>query len=171
MTEQTITPAATDSLPDSYMTRDNNGDFHKITVQRCARCKLQIDPRVGSHPTCQKEADQERRMEENRLQKEEDIKMFGEVMPDERTRYMRLNPNARDTLTNKSYNMMQAEIEAARKEEERQKRMARIDRRERRLPDAERQLKSLQAAVRRDQEEELEEAAAEKAKQEQESNK
>jgi hypothetical protein len=166
MPEQTITPAATE-LPSTYIVRDNNGDFHTITVETCFRCKRQIDPRVGVHPTCQKEAEQERKIEENRLQREEDIRNFGEVMPDERTRYMRLNPDARDTLTNKSWNMMLAEKEAARKEEERQKRVARIDRRERQLPNAERQLKSLQAAVRRDQEEELEEAAKTKLEQEQ----
>jgi hypothetical protein len=157
MPEQTITPAATE-LPSSYVVRDNNGDFHTITVHTCFRCKRQIDPRVGSHPICVKEAEQERKMFENKMQHERDIAMFGEVMPDDRTRYMRTNPDARDTLTNKSWNMLLAEKEEARKEEERQKRNARVDRRERQLPNAERQLKSLQAAVRRDQEEELEEA-------------
>jgi hypothetical protein len=165
MTEQTITPAATE-LPSRYVVRDNNGDFHTITVRTCFRCKRQIDPRVGVHPICEKEAEQERKMEENRLQREEDIRNFGEVMPDERTRYMRLHPDSRDTLTNKSWNMLLAEKEAARKEEERQKRVARIDRRERKLPDAIRNLKSLQAQVAFDEREQAdEESKAQEQKQ------
>jgi hypothetical protein len=167
MPEQTITSAATE-FPSSYVVRDNNGDFHTITVQTCFRCKRQIDPRAGVHPICQKEAEQERRMEENRLQKEEDIRMFGEVMPDDRTRFMRLNPDARDTLTNKSYNMIQAEKEAARKEEERQKRVAREDRRQRQLPNAIRNLKNIESQIAFDEREIAEEAEAAKKQLEQE---
>ena len=112
MPEQTITPAATETLlPSTYVVRDNNGDFHTITVQTCARCKRQIDPRVGSHPICVKEAEQERKIQERKIQHEEDLKIFGEVIYDDRERYMRLNPDARDTYTNKSWNMMLAEKE------------------------------------------------------------
>ena len=130
-----------------------SGDEISIRKYLCHRCNQYMSGDKG-HPSCIKEAEQERKMEENRLQREEDIRMFGEVIHSDRERYMRLNPDARDTYTNKSWNMMLAEKEQAKKDAIAEEHRRRIDRRERQLPAAESHYRALKAQVQRDIEQE-----------------
>ncbi len=142
------------------------GDEVVIRHYLCHRCNQYM--RSQGHPQCAKDAEQEKRIEEWRINKEirekEDIFRFGEIIYDEKERYMRLNPDFRDTRTNKSWNMMLDEKEAKLKQEYFDRQAARISRKERALPDAEQQYKYLQAQVKIDEQEQFEDDKAEEAR-------
>jgi hypothetical protein len=151
-----------DYIDKTYITRV--GDEIVVRKYLCHRCNKYIKDEARGYPVCQRESEQERKMEERRIERENDLKIFGEVIHDDHERHMRLHPDFRDTITNKSWNMMLAEKEQARKQAYHDRRAARQDRKERRLPDVQRQYNWLKAQVIQDEQDQIEDDKAEEAR-------
>lgn len=146
-----------DSIIKEYIT--SSQDIIQVQYFLCHRCNQYIiNERVG-HPACQRRAIEEESYMREEQRKVTCLQKYGQVLTsfEERRRdYPDQSVNGEEP-----YNKMLARIEAERRQSYYDRRAARTDRKEKRLPDAQRQLKWLTAQVKIDEREQVEDDANE----------
>jgi hypothetical protein len=119
-----------------------SGEIFEIRREICGHCGNPIPLNGGGHAACLRAVKEQDSIEHARQLQKFDLETFGEVMPNDQIRQMRLHPDTLiDTTTKLTWNQMLAKKEAERKQAYYDRRAARQDRKERQLPDAIRRLK------------------------------
>lgn len=146
-TRTNLNPTQTEGNSFSYMTRDNNGDWHMLQAVKCNICKNFLMP-GSDHPACRRQVEEQRVMEQEMIRQQQCLEQFGQIL--DKTEYeRRLYPTQR-VYGRESYND-QLRREAYEKQQARIKELAERRRRVTKLEELEHEIKQLKRQIEEDQ--------------------